>query len=96
MVTPLCHENKNSISDTTDNFFISSDQAIMNKKDQGGKERLVISRFYLSDESNYMGHSSKMLIYDDEGSNKVSKPDHTNKISLVTPKETFSGMPNSS
>ena len=92
-MTPLRHETKKIISVTTENKFISPVQSVMINNYQGRKEELEIYRFSPSDEPNPMSHHMKKLISLDEGWNKASNPDYTNKIILVTPRKKNSGVP---
>ena len=90
IVTPLCNDNKNILSVTTEKKFDNPDQAITINKNQERKEGLETHRVYSSDKPNTMGYHRNKSLYSDRYRNKTSKPDHTENISLVNPEYTFS------
>ena len=88
--TPLCDDTNKIFLVTTNNKFLNPAHTITINKDQGIEERPELPTGSSSDKPNPMIYHRKKSLSSDKVSNKASNPDHTNKISLVTPDDTFS------
>ena len=87
MMAPFRNGTMNIFSVATKIVFVSLSQVIIINNDQSRKGGLEIPRVSSSDEPNTIGYHRNTSIYSDEGWSNDSQPDHTKKISLVTPEK---------